>query len=103
MIFRILPGLLLIVILSIAVPKTIIRDNQELTDQEIACAKRDVAMILENPIERTLIIETSIDGKEDGVLHASSYTLGGLKYATVDLVCNEYSTVTWRRWFGQKK
>ncbi len=101
----IIPILFFIIIITFIVTITLnvlsIKDANNLSAEDIACAKRDTNMILNNPIERFLIVKTVIDKKESDTLFTSSYTIAGIKYATVELVCNEGSKVTWRRWFGE--
>lgn len=88
--------------LALILPKRIIRDAQGISAEDIACAKHDTFNILDNPFERILIIETSVDKKEGNALFTSAYTLAGIKYATVELHCNASASVTWRRWFSGK-
>lgn len=95
------PIILIILItlsLAIALPFFQLKDVHGLSAEDIACAKRDSHLIFENPLERLLILKIVVDKKENTTLFVSAYTIFGLKYATVELVCDEYSTVTWSRW-----
>src|SRR3990167_13423 len=100
---QIISSIFLVLVALIVLPKIVIKDADHLNEEEIMCAKRSTEMILENPIERGLIIELSVDAKKDDIYYTSAYTLGGLKYATVELHCDSSATVTWRRWFGSGK
>ncbi len=93
--------IVIIVILSVVLLKIIITDNNELTTEEIACAKEETYMILENPIEQLIVVEVSVDKKHENVLSTTAYAIGGIRYATVDTICGQQTTVTWRRWFGK--
>lgn len=84
---------------AIALPVLLIKDANNLSAEDIACAKRDTDMILENPIERFFILKTVVDKKENDTLFTSVHTIAGIKYATVELVCDQNSTVTWKKWF----
>lgn len=94
-------GIIIAFMVAIALPVLLIKDASNLSAEDIACAKRDTNMILENPIERLFILKTVVDKKEGDTLFTSTYTIAGIKYATVELTCNEGSKVTWRRWFGE--
>ena len=86
-------------IIAIAFPVLLLKDASNLSTEDIACAKRDTNMILENPIERLFILKTIVDKKEGDTIFTSTYIIAGIKYATVELVCDQNSTVTWRKWF----
>ncbi len=96
----IIPTFIAIIIIGFLVPKVFIRDINGLTEQEIFCAKISAHQILENPIERMLILKTAISKKDGNIFTTNSYTFGGLKYATVELECNRQARVVWRRWFN---
>lgn len=98
---KIIIGIIVAFIAAIALPVLLLNDANNLSAEDIACAKRDTNMILENPIERLLILKTVVNKKEGDTLYTSAYTIAGIKYATVELICDEHSTVTWRRWFGK--
>ncbi len=98
---KIIIGIIIAFIVAIALPVLLIKDASNLSAEDITCAKRDTNMILENPIERLLILKTVVDKKEGDTFFTSAYTIAGIKYATVELVCDQQSTVTWRRWFGK--
>lgn len=98
---KIIIGIVVALIVAIILPMLLLNDASNLSAADIACAKRDTNMILENPIERLLILKTVVDKKEDDTLFTSAYTIAGIKYATVELVCDQGSTVIWRRWFGK--
>jgi len=98
---KIIIGTIIAFIIAIVLPVLLIKDASNLSAEDIACAKRDTKMILENPIERLLILKTVVDKKEGDTLFTSAYTIAGIKYATVELICDEQSQVTWRRWFGK--
>ena len=98
---KIIIGIIITFIVAIALPILLIKDANNLGAEDIACAKRDTDMILGNPIERLLILKTVVDKKEGDTLFASAYTIAGIKYATVELACDQDSKVTWRRWFGK--
>ena len=98
---KIVLGIIVALLVAIVSPVLFIRDSDSVTAEERACAKRDTHTMLDNPIERLFIIKISVDKKEGNTLFTSAYTVAGVKYATVELVCNEGATVTWRRWFGR--
>ena len=87
-----------IVCISILIPKYGIHDEVKLPVEERTCAIHDTNQILDNPIERFLIFKTIVVNNNNDVIHTNSYTFFGLKYATVELVCNGSSKVLWRRW-----
>lgn len=89
--------------LAVLVPKYLIHDSYKVSVEERACAVRDTNLLLDNPIERSLIFKTVVEKKEGSTLFTGSYTFFGLKYAEVKLVCNEGSQVIWRRWFVNDK
>ncbi len=93
-------GIVVFSIVAVILPMILLKDADNLSVKDIDCAKRDTKMILENPIERILILKTIVEKKEGDLLFTNSYTFGGIKYATVQLVCDERATVTWR-WFGE--
>lgn len=98
---KIIIGIAVALIAALILPMFLLNDASNLSAEDIACAKRDTYMTLENPFERLLILETVVDKKEDNTLFTSSYTIAGIKYATVELICDQNATVTWRRWFGK--
>jgi hypothetical protein len=98
---KIIIGIIIVVMAIIVLPLLLLNDASNLSTEDIACAKHDTYMILENPIERLLILKTVVDKQEGETLFTSAYTIAGIKYATVELICDQKSSVTWRRWFGK--
>ena len=96
---KIIIGIIIVFMAVATLPLALINDARNLSAKEIACSKLDTEMMLSNPIERFLILKIAVDKKEDNTFFTSAYTIAGIKYATVELVCYEHSTITWRRWF----
>ncbi|MDP2656419.1 MAG: hypothetical protein Q8P11_02540 [bacterium] len=94
-------GVIVVCVIVITLPLLLINDTSNISAKDIACAKHDTKMMLENPIERLVILKTVVDKKEGNTLFTSAYTVAGIKYATVELICDEQSKVTWRRSFGK--
>ena len=97
----IITGIIIFFISSITIPKILIDDMKNLTDDEKECVNLERDLLLDNPIERLLIIETSIDKKDDDVFETSAYTIAGVKYAKVEVKCDEGSEVKWRLFDGK--
>lgn len=91
---------IIIIIAGILIPVIFIHNINGLTEQEINCAEINTHQILENPIERLLILKTVISKKDGNIFTTDSYIFGGLKYATVESECNKQAEVVWRRWFN---
>jgi len=89
-----------IIIIGILIPIIFIRDINGLTKQKIDCAKINAYQVLENPIERMLILKTAVLKKEKDVFTVNAYTFFGLKYAIAEIKCDNWSKVIWRRWFN---
>ena len=86
--------------LAVLMPKYLVHDSVKVNEEKRTCAIRDTYQMLDNPIERSFIFKTAVEKMEGNTIYTASYTFFGLKYAQVKLVCNEGSTVVWRRWFN---
>ena len=83
--------------LGIAIPKVFISDAKNISASDIDCGK-DAAyqLISDNYMESLLTtkivvrdqIEEIAYGKQQPVIYTDSYTLFGIKYATVTAICN---------------
>ncbi len=85
---------------GVFIPKIVIRDAPDLSREEIECAKNEARSIM-NPLEGIVVLELAVSGKEGKNLYIDAYTLWGLKYARVRVVCNDSSEVLWRVWRKQ--
>lgn len=86
---------------GILVPKFLIQDSRILPKDDINCAKTETHLMLDNPFERILVQKLAASGKEGENLYVDAYTLWGLKYARVKVICNESAEVVWR--LGRKQ
>jgi hypothetical protein len=89
-------GIIVILMVVIIFPVFLMKDISNLNSEDIACAKRDADMILQNPIERLLVLKTVVAKKEGDTFFVNAHTIAGIKYATIELVCDENSTI--ERW-----
>lgn len=83
--------LIVALVLATVLPQKYITDASGISSEDILCAKEETQAILENPIERILIIKTSVDKKVGDTLFTTAYTLGGITWAKVELICGKAS------------
>lgn len=91
-------SILFVILLIIILPKVLIKNNSNLSIKEISCANRDAITFLGSPFERLITIKTAVISKsnsynghsvEDDVFIVNAYTIAGIKYASVELICDE--------------
>jgi len=98
--FKSLGVLFFVFICGIFIPKIFLQDLSMLSVKDISYAKNVARQILDNPIEKILIIETVVTEMKDGVFTTESYIWGGIPYATTEVYYQKGAKVTWRRFFN---
>ena len=86
---------------GVFIPEIAVRDASGLSQEEIKCAKNETRLVLDNPLERVIILELAVSGKEGRNLYVDAYTFFGIKYAKVRVICNDSAEVLWRVWRKQ--
>ncbi len=88
-------------VVGVVTSRLTVKDSISIDIDTRSCAMRDTRQILNNPIERMIIVKTVVEGKAGRTVYTGAYTLFGLRYARARTVCGGLTEVTWRRWFNR--
>lgn len=85
---------------GIILPKLLIKDNENLSIEDISYGWNVTRQILSNPIEKFLITKIVATEKEGNVITTEAYIFGGIKWAITRVNYDKGAKVIWRRWIG---
>lgn len=73
---------------GIIIPKVFIKDDKNISKEELDCAKFESWIVFDNPIERILTIKMAATNKEVGKINVTVHTIFGIKYAIIEAYCD---------------
>lgn len=85
--------------LGTVLSNTLIHNANDLTTEEIYCAKTEMKMLLNHPIDYFFVTKIVVAEKKGNLFYVDAYTIGGIKYVSYELECGEGSRLLWSLFF----
>ena len=82
-------GLVILLGLAFIVPQFVIHDSPSVSEEEVTCAQKDAQNFFKGSFEGSLTTKMAVVKKIDRKIYVNAYTLFGVKYATLEVICNQ--------------